>query len=198
MPGLKTRIEEQSAENPRLAQQAATEVALIDKAIETELVDEGETVTPAVIAARKSLVKKQLDEDASTCHVCSKSYGVFRRKCECANCDRACCSLCSHEFKVCACVCVSVCECVTQCTHLMAAAADAIVGVDGAAAHLRPVPAAHCRAIGSRHDTGLATAKRSQQRSSHSESPLAAHQPARRGVVPQCNVATVAAQHDVG
>jgi hypothetical protein len=109
MPGIKTRIEERKAENPRLESDAKRELLLIDKSIEMEPVDEGETITAAewrdkskAVAAGASVVvgSPRRTSKEENCSVCHKSYGVFRKKKSCNNCESAVCASCSHEFKM--------------------------------------------------------------------------------------------------
>jgi len=102
MPGIKTRIEERGAEDPRL--DVKKELLLIDKSIETEPVDEGETWKagewrskhkPPVVGVAVAAASK--DDHCSVCH---KAYGVFRKRKSCSNCEGAVCASCSHEFKL--------------------------------------------------------------------------------------------------
>lgn len=106
MPGLKTRIEERSAENPRLEAQAKSEVAVLEKAMEIELVDEGEYLSPSewreaaleMRPASGAAAAGSLGEDA--CSVCQKAYGVFRKKKSCDQCEKHVCAACSHDLKM--------------------------------------------------------------------------------------------------
>lgn len=107
MPGLKTRIEELSAEDPRLQPQAKQDIVLIEKAMEVEPIDEGETITVEFVQNNAPVVKAASPRDVSSsshdeeaCPVCHKTYGVFRKKKTCANCDKKVCGNCSHEFKM--------------------------------------------------------------------------------------------------
>ncbi len=101
MPGLKTRIEEVSSENPRLEAQAKQEMALIDKSIEMEPFDEGETVTAAEWRSKHAKAAAKVAEGKDdACSVCHKAYGVFRKKKSCNQCESAVCTSCSHEFKM--------------------------------------------------------------------------------------------------
>ncbi len=78
-------------------------MALIDKAMEMEPFDEGETMTAAEWRSRHSKTVAAAGPASArddACSVCHKAYGVFRKKKSCNNCENAVCTSCSHDLKM--------------------------------------------------------------------------------------------------